>query len=103
MERGDELTQLIAKKAKSYKDLKRILYLIRKNNLRMPDVEFESGIDLITAFRSRLGTECISSLLNTSSNVSRSIDYIILEQIFRSGIDVKQFDTAKVPPVMSTC
>mmetsp|Transcript_32142 Transcript_32142/g.37069 ORF Transcript_32142/g.37069 Transcript_32142/m.37069 type:complete len:293 (-) Transcript_32142:162-1040(-) len=79
MQKEDELRQLIIKPSKGFGDLKRLLYLLRKNQIRQSDVAYEAGVRLIKQYRSRLGAEY----------------YIILEQVLLAAIDVQQYEIAK--------
>lgn len=60
MEKEDELKQLVDKQSKGFNDLKRILYILRKNQIRQSDVCLEAGIKLVKNYKSRLGAECIT-------------------------------------------
>lgn len=58
MQKEDDLRALIEKPSKGYSELKRLLLLLRKNQIRQSDVAFEAGLRLIKNHRSRLGVEC---------------------------------------------
>lgn len=61
MQKDEDLRQLIEKPSKGFGDLKRLLFILRKNQIRQSDVALEAGLKLIKNHRSRLGHECITA------------------------------------------
>jgi hypothetical protein len=54
----EEFNHLLQKKHKKFKDLRKIILTIRKNNYKMPDAVLEYGLLIINEHKSQAGDEC---------------------------------------------
>ena len=63
MEVHSQLLSLLNKKSKNFEDKKKIVFLIKENDLRMHDVSIEYGLDLLKNYKSKLGYDCKLNLI----------------------------------------